>query len=73
MPGAIAGLAKELLEIEATGDGDRAATWFAGYGTMPVTPIPCSQKQMTFPSTSIQSMFFRLCRSRHAPFMSRIS
>ncbi|HKW12032.1 MAG TPA: hypothetical protein VJO33_16720 [Gemmatimonadaceae bacterium] len=37
MPGAIAGLAKELLEIEATGDRDRAAKWFARYGTMPET------------------------------------
>jgi Peptidase family M49 len=35
MPGAIADLAKELLEIEATGDRQRAENWFAKYGTMP--------------------------------------
>jgi hypothetical protein len=35
MPGALADLAKELLEIEATGDRSRAARWFAKYGTMP--------------------------------------
>jgi hypothetical protein len=35
MPGAIADLAKELLEIEATGDRDRAEKWFAKYDHMP--------------------------------------
>ena len=35
MPDAIASLAKELLEIEATGDRARAEAWFAKYGTMP--------------------------------------
>jgi hypothetical protein len=35
MPVAIASLAKELLEIEATGDRNRAETWFKKYGTMP--------------------------------------
>jgi hypothetical protein len=35
MPGALAGLAKELLEIEATGDRARAEKWFTKYGTMP--------------------------------------
>ena len=35
MPGAMADLAKELLEIEATGDRARAENWFAKYGTMP--------------------------------------
>jgi hypothetical protein len=35
MPGAIADLAKELLEIEATGDRARAENWFKKYGTMP--------------------------------------
>jgi hypothetical protein len=34
-PDAVAGLAKELLEIEATGDSARAERWFAKYGTMP--------------------------------------
>jgi hypothetical protein len=35
MPGALARLAKELLEIEATGDSARAQAWFKRYGTMP--------------------------------------
>ena len=35
MPGALADLAKELLEIEATGDRSRADKWFKKYGTMP--------------------------------------
>ena len=35
MPGAIADLAKELLEIEATGDRARAEKWFGKYDTMP--------------------------------------
>jgi hypothetical protein len=34
-PGAIADLAKELLEIEATGDRARAENWFKKYDTMP--------------------------------------
>jgi hypothetical protein len=36
IPGAIADLAKELLEIEATGDRSRAENWFKKYDTMPV-------------------------------------
>jgi hypothetical protein len=35
MPGALSDLAKELLEIEATGDRGRAENWFKKYGTMP--------------------------------------
>ena len=35
MPVAIASLAKELLEIEATGDRNRAEQWFAKYDSMP--------------------------------------
>jgi hypothetical protein len=35
IPGAVADLAKELLEIEATGDRSRAENWFKKYGTMP--------------------------------------
>jgi hypothetical protein len=35
IPGVIADLAKELLEIEATGDRARAENWFKKYGTMP--------------------------------------
>ncbi len=35
IPGALADLAKELLEIEATGDRDRAENWFKKYDAMP--------------------------------------
>jgi hypothetical protein len=35
MPAGIRDLAKELLEIEATGDRARAENWFKKYGTMP--------------------------------------
>ena len=35
MPDAMADLAKELLEIEATGDRQRAENWFQKYGSMP--------------------------------------
>jgi hypothetical protein len=35
MPAAVAALAKELLEQEATGDRARAEAWFAKYGTVP--------------------------------------
>jgi hypothetical protein len=35
MPGALAGLAKELLDIEATGDRARAENWFNRYDKMP--------------------------------------
>jgi hypothetical protein len=35
IPGAFADLSKELLEIEATGDHQRAENWFAKYGQMP--------------------------------------
>jgi hypothetical protein len=35
IPGALADLAKELLEIEATGDRSRSEKWFKKYGTMP--------------------------------------
>jgi hypothetical protein len=35
MPGAVADLAKELLEQEATGDRARTEAWFKRYGEMP--------------------------------------
>jgi hypothetical protein len=35
MPAALASLSKELLEIEATGDRNRAEKWFAKYDAMP--------------------------------------
>jgi hypothetical protein len=35
MPGAVASLAKELLEIEASGNRARAENWMKKFGTMP--------------------------------------
>jgi len=35
VPAAFAVIAKELLEIEATGDRERAEKWFDRYGNMP--------------------------------------
>lgn len=35
MPGAVADLATELLQQEATGDRTRAEAWFTSYGSMP--------------------------------------
>jgi hypothetical protein len=35
MPAAMADLAKELLEIEVSGDRQRAENWFQKYGSMP--------------------------------------
>jgi hypothetical protein len=35
MPGAVAALAKELLEIEAAGDAARAERWFSQYRGVP--------------------------------------
>ncbi len=59
MPAAIAALAKELLEIEATGDRARAEAWFKKYDAMPadlkrslagVTDIPVDiQPIFSFP------------------------
>jgi hypothetical protein len=37
MPAAVASLAKELLEIEATGDRARAEAWFGKYDKMPAS------------------------------------
>jgi len=36
MPSALAQLARELLEMEATGDRQRAEKWFVKYDTMPL-------------------------------------
>ena len=42
MPDALASLAKELLEIEATGDRARAENWFNRYDKMPASSGRCS-------------------------------
>ncbi|HEY6968127.1 MAG TPA: Zn-dependent hydrolase [Candidatus Angelobacter sp.] len=44
MPAAIAALAKELLEIEATGDRKRAEDWFKKYDSMPAELKSALQK-----------------------------
>lgn len=46
MPGAIAAVTKELLEIEATGDRARAESWFARYDRMP-TELAAALKKVT--------------------------
>ena len=45
MPGAVSDLAKELLEIEATGDRDRAEKWFQKYDTMSAEMKSALQKK----------------------------
>ena len=49
MPKAIADLAKELLEIEATGDRARAERWFAKYDQMPATLQAAMSKTSSVP------------------------
>jgi hypothetical protein len=49
IPGAIASLSKELLEIEATGDRKRGEQWFAKYDQMPPTLKAALQKAGSVP------------------------
>jgi hypothetical protein len=56
MPAAIAALAKELLEIEATGDRARAEAWFAKYDTMPASLKQALAKVSDIP-VDIQPIF----------------
>ena len=49
MPGAVASLAKELLEIEATGNRARADAWMTKYGTMPATLKAALDKTTSVP------------------------
>jgi hypothetical protein len=49
MPAAIASLAKELLEIEATGDRARAESWFARYEKMPAELHAALEKAKDIP------------------------
>jgi hypothetical protein len=49
MPDAIALLAKELLEMEATGDRARTEAWFAKYGTMPAEMKATLDRQQDIP------------------------
>ena len=54
-PVAVASLAKELLEIEATGNRARAEAWFTKYGTMPADLQAALTKRAACRSTSIRS------------------
>jgi hypothetical protein len=46
MPGALARLSRELLQIEATGDRSRAENWFKKYDSMP-PDLAASLKSLT--------------------------
>jgi hypothetical protein len=59
MPGAVASLAKELLEIEATGDRPRAEAWFAKYDKMPETLKAALAKTSSVPIDIDPVMAFR--------------
>jgi len=56
MPDAIAKLAKELLEIEATGNRARAEAWFAKYDKMPAD-LTASLKSVTDIPVDIDPVF----------------
>ena len=59
MPGAVASLAKELLEIEATGDRARAEAWFAKYDKMPDSLKAALAKTSSVPVDIDPVMAFR--------------
>jgi hypothetical protein len=56
MPAVMNDLAKELLEIEATGDRTRAEKWFRKYGTMP-TELRSSLKSAASVPVDIDPVF----------------
>jgi hypothetical protein len=56
MPGVMNDLAKELLEIEATGDRTRAETWFKKYGSMP-TELRASLKSAANVPVDVDPVF----------------
>jgi hypothetical protein len=49
MPDALADLAKELLEIEATGDRERAENWFKKYDVMPTALVTALKATSSIP------------------------
>ena len=59
IPGAMADLAKELLEIEATGDRARAENWFKKYNQMPEELKAALKATENIPVISIPCMRFR--------------
>jgi hypothetical protein len=56
MPGAVADLARELLEIEATGNRSRAENWFKKYDTMP-KDLKASLKAVSDVPVDIEPVF----------------
>jgi hypothetical protein len=56
MPGVMSDLAKELLEIEATGDRARAENWFKKYDVMP-PELPSSLKSAASVPVDIDPVF----------------
>jgi hypothetical protein len=56
LPGAVADLTKELLEIEATGDRARAVGWFKKYGAMP-NELNASLKMVSDVPVDIEPVF----------------
>jgi hypothetical protein len=59
MPQAIADLAKELLEIEATGDRQRAENWFKNYDVMPPQLVSALKAASKVPVDVDPSFSFR--------------
>jgi len=57
MPQGVADLAKELLEIEASGDRRRAEKWFERYGTMPLELKLALQKKTSNIPVDVDPVF----------------
>jgi len=57
MPAAVADLAKELLEIEATGDRSRAENWFQKYGSMPEELKTALEKKTSTIAVDVDPIF----------------
>jgi hypothetical protein len=57
MPQGVADLAKELLEIEASGDRQRAERWFQKYGTMPLELKLALQKKTSNIPVDVDPVF----------------
>src|SRR5882724_7230001 len=57
MPQGVADLAKELLEIEASGDRQRAENWFQKYGTMPLELKLALQKKTSNIPVDVDPVF----------------
>jgi len=57
MPQGVADLAKELLEIEATGDRQRAEKWFQRYGMMPLELKLALQKKTSNIPVDVDPVF----------------